>query len=132
MGVALNAQTNYQPTILSVDIPYQPGSTDTIHRTVLLNMTGWDNKQMKFHLVRTEFMNDNPTALRKDEYTFHKLMDSTYTHVRDNGNSVTNTGRWFTETIFEGAAINWTLFQELGRSIYFEYWDVNQEFIIKD
>ena len=123
------AQTDYSPTILYKEIPY-PGTNDTIVREVKMNMTGWDNKKMDIHLTRYEYANKGDSLPHyTDDITFPQLMAETYTHYRDNGNPITNTGRWFVETIFETGAIDWALWMELGRSIYFNYWDTNEDFI---
>jgi len=130
VSVMLTAQTNFSPRILHQEMYYTNG--DTLHTAVYQNMENWDNKQMKIHLVRKEWKNSDSLSPRQtSEYTFHQLMDSTYTHERDNGNLITQSGRWFVEAVFESGSIDWPLWQELGRSIYFYYWDTNQEYLIK-
>ena len=131
IGMIAEAQTDYSPVILERATPYVNSPNDTLYIKVYQNIAGWDNKQLKVHQVRVMWKNDD-APFQIDRYTFHQLMDSTYTHTRDNGNEITQTGRWFVQVVFESGAINWALWEELGRSIYFEYWDINQEFIIKE
>jgi len=130
VAVGAIGQTDYSPTILYKEIPY-PDTEDTIVRMVKQNIKGWDNKQIKIHLVALEYSDKNDTVpFRTWDYTFHQLMDSTYTHSRDNGTLITNTGRYFVEVTLDRLnGIDWGLWQELGRSIYFQYWDTNEAFI---
>ena len=130
-GMIAQAQTNYSPEILSNDFVHLNG-IDTVKVRVYQTMGAWYDGAMKINLSRYEFMNNDTLPRNIEKFTFTQNMADTITHTRDNGNEITNTGRYFTEIIFESGAINWALWQELGRSIYFEYWDVNQEWIIKD